>query len=77
MDKPKPNKPKAQNGKTPPPTAPSKTAAPPTAPIKVAPLFRKIDWMVLIVCFAAIWIAYLWTLAPDLTLEDSGELCTA
>ena len=57
---------------------PQKPAAtPPPAPVKVPPLFRKIDWLVLIVCFAAVWTAYLLTLAPDLTLEDSGELCTA
>ena len=45
--------------------------------MKLPPLFRIIDWLVLIVCFAAVWAAYLHTLAPDLTLEDSGELCTA
>ena len=57
---------------------PQKPAAPPPpTPAKVPPLFRKIDWLVLIVCFAAVWTAYLLTLAPDLTLEDSGELCTA
>src|SRR5208283_342342 len=60
------------------PGQPQKPAAtPPPAPAKVPPLFRKIDWLVLIVCFAAVWTAYLLTLAPDLTLEDSGELCTA
>src|SRR5882724_13239103 len=75
MEKPKPNQAKPQSGK---PATTAKTTPPPAAPpLKVAPLFRKIDWLVLIVCFAAIWIAYLWTLAPDLTLEDSGELCTA
>ena len=47
------------------------------APAKVAPLFRPMDWLVLIACFAVIWTVYLLTLAPDLTLEDSGELCTA
>src|SRR6185312_8256810 len=46
-------------------------------PIKVAPLFRRIDWFVLLVSFAAVWIAYIYTLAPNVTLEDSGELCTA
>jgi tetratricopeptide (TPR) repeat protein len=45
--------------------------------VKVPPLFRKIDWLVLIVIFAVVWTAYLLTLAPELTLEDSGELCTA
>jgi tetratricopeptide (TPR) repeat protein len=63
----------------PPGKTPQKPAAttPPPAPAKLPPLFRKIDWLVLIVCFAAVWTAYLLTLAPDLTLEDSGELCTA
>src|SRR5580658_9775193 len=47
------------------------------APIKVPPLFRKIDWLVLVVIFVIIWAAYILTLAPELTLEDCGELCTA
>ena len=59
------------------PSASAKTPAPKPAPIKVAPLFRKIDWLVLLISFAAVWAVYLWTLAPELTLEDSGELCTA
>src|SRR5476649_2332853 len=46
-------------------------------PIIVPPLFRKIDWLVLAFVFAAMWAVYLFTLAPELTLEDSGELCTA
>ena len=73
MEKPKPNK-----GKTPaakPAVKPA--AAPAPAPAKLPPLFRRIDWLVLIVGFAAVWTVYLFTLAPDLTLEDSGELCTA
>jgi tetratricopeptide (TPR) repeat protein len=49
----------------------------PPPPKRVPPLFRPIDWFVLIFCFAAIWTVYLLTLAPDLTLEDSGELTTA
>ena len=47
------------------------------APVKVPPLFRRIDWLVLAVVFGVIWIVYLFTLAPEQTLEDSGELCTA
>jgi tetratricopeptide (TPR) repeat protein len=73
MEKPKPNK-----GKSPPAKPAAKSAAAPVpAPVKLPPLFRRIDWLVLIVSFAAVWAAYLITLAPDLTLEDSGELCTA
>ena len=43
---------------------------------KVLPLFRRIDWLALAIAFAAVWIVYFFTLAPELTLEDSGELCT-
>jgi tetratricopeptide (TPR) repeat protein len=64
---------KAQNAKSP----PAKTPAAKPVPIIVPPLFRKIDWLVLAVTFAAVWITYLLTLAPELTLEDCGELCTA
>ena len=46
-------------------------------PVKVPPLFRRIDWLVLLVTFGIVWTAYLLTLAPEVTLEDSGELCTA
>ena len=49
---------------------------PPPAPIRVPPLFRKIDWLALVITFAVIWIVYFLTLAPEQTLEDSGELCT-
>ena len=40
------------------------------------PLFRKIDWLALLIAFGVIWIVYFLTLAPEQTLEDSGELCT-
>jgi len=43
-------------------------------PGKVPPLFRKIDWLTLLVTFAVMWVAYFLTLAPELTLQDSGEL---
>ena len=49
---------------------------PPPALIQVPPLFRKIDWLALIITFAVIWTVYFLTLAPEQTLEDSGELCT-
>ena len=64
---------KAQNVKSP----AAKTPIAKPVPIKVLPLFRRIDWLVLAVTFAAVWTAYLLTLAPELTLEDCGELCTA
>jgi tetratricopeptide (TPR) repeat protein len=47
-----------------------------SAPIHVPPLFRKIDWLALAITFAVIWTVYFLTLAPEQTLEDSGELCT-
>jgi tetratricopeptide (TPR) repeat protein len=60
----------------------SKTApanAPAVKPVheKVPPLFRRIDWLVLLLTFGIVWTVYLLTLAPEVTLEDSGELCTA
>ena len=72
-------KPKSNKGKLPPakPAGKPDPAMPAPAPVILPPLFRKIDWLALIVSFAAIWMVYLLTLAPDLTLEDSGELCTA
>src|SRR5947199_5142390 len=50
-------------------------AAPPAIP-PIAPLFRRIDWLALLIAFAAVWTIYFLTLAPEQTLEDSGELCT-
>jgi tetratricopeptide (TPR) repeat protein len=71
---------KPQNGKQSqkPAAAQAKPAVPaaPTPPVKVPPMFRKMDWLTLVLAFAGIWAVYLWTLAPELTLEDSGELCT-
>ena len=49
--------------------------APPPPP-KLPPLFRRIDWLALLICFAVVETIYLWTLAPELGLEDSGELLT-
>jgi tetratricopeptide (TPR) repeat protein len=56
--------------------AKSATPAAPAAPVKVPPMFRQNDWVALLIAFGAVWAVYLWTLAPELTLEDSGELCT-
>ena len=39
-------------------------------------LFRKTDWLTFLLAFAAVWLGYYLTLAPELTLEDSGELAT-
>src|SRR5581483_6785475 len=42
----------------------------------VPPLFRKVDWLAMAITFAVVWVVYVMTLAPEVTLEDSGELCT-
>ena len=54
---------------TPPPT---KSAEPAAAP--APPLFRRIDWLTFAITTLLVMAGYWWTLAPDLTLEDSGEL---
>ena len=71
------DKPKSQQSKPTPPEAlpPAKSPVPPPAP-GPAPLFRSIDWLTFLVTFGAVWIGYYLTLAPELTLEDSGELAT-
>ena len=53
---------------------PAPTQAPP-APIK--PLFRRIDWLTLAITMGIVWVVYFMCLAPEVTLEDSGELTTA
>src|SRR5881394_1826828 len=56
------------------PAVQTKTPVEPPPPAHVPPLFRQIDWFALGLTFILVLIAYLVTLAPDLTLEDSGEL---
>ena len=58
-------------------TASPKAPAPVTAPVRVPPLFRRIDWVTFLVTTVLVWVGYYLTLAPDLTLEDSGELAAA
>ncbi len=53
----------------PPPAGPGPGPAPATPP-----LFRKIDWLAFGLTALLVFIGYLMTLAPDLTLEDCGEL---
>jgi len=53
-----------------PPAGPSVPAPKPVTP----PLFRKIDWVTFGITTLLVFIGYLLTLAPDLTLEDCGEL---
>ncbi|MGD0813395.1 MAG: hypothetical protein ABSA83_07305, partial [Verrucomicrobiota bacterium] len=52
------------------------TGAPLAAQGPIPPLFRRIDWWTLAVAFAVVWTVYFITLAPEVTLEDSGELVT-
>lgn len=58
-----------------------KPALPPgEAPSWVTPsserFFRKQDWIAFLVTFLCVWAGYYLTLAPEVTLEDSGELAT-
>src|SRR5580698_8609068 len=59
-------------------TGPAKPP-PPIQPAQgpVPPLFRRLDWLTGLVAFAIVWVVYYICLAPQVTLEDSGELCTA
>src|SRR5712664_3341137 len=53
-----------------------KPAPAPTTPATLRPLFRPIDWLTLLIATLVVFAGYYYTLAPDLTLEDSGELAT-
>ncbi len=59
------------------------TATPPapkpveTIPGHTPPLFRRIDWFAFTLTTLLVWLGYYHTLAPNLTLEDCGELATA
>jgi hypothetical protein len=73
----------SSKSKTPSPTpgpvkpTPGKAAGPSEQSAPVPPLFRKIDWITLCIAFGVVWVVYFCTLAPQVTLEDSGELTTA
>jgi tetratricopeptide (TPR) repeat protein len=51
--------------------------APQPAQGPVPPLFRRLDWLTMLATFGIVWVVYFICLAPQVTLEDSGELCTA
>src|SRR5882724_4857 len=58
-------------------SGPEKSSASPSAVSpRINPLFRRRDWLTFIVSFFAVWAVYFATLAPEVTLEDSGELVT-
>src|SRR6266496_1934335 len=54
--------------------APSQAVPVPPAQPVTPPLLRKIDWLTFGITTLIVFIGYYLTLAPDLTLEDSGEL---
>src|SRR5215469_8136423 len=64
------------NVKRPLPTSAPARAPALSLPVRVPALFRKIDWLALATTFGLIFITYMITLGPELTLEDSGELVT-
>ena len=72
---------KSAEAKAPAPPAPVLKPAPAKGPTPlpairppVAALFRRIDWFTFAITTLVVFVGYWWTLAPDLTLEDSGEL---
>lgn len=75
-DKAKPNGPKKPEAKSKPSPAATKGSAPVAAPAPgpVAPLFQRADWLTFAITTFVVFIGYYFSLAPDLTLEDSGEL---
>lgn len=73
MDKTKPALGKAKSADAPPTPPPASEKLPAVTP----PLFRRIDWMTLLITTLCVWFGYFYTLSPDLGLEDSGELAVA
>ncbi|MDG1831858.1 MAG: DUF2723 domain-containing protein, partial [Verrucomicrobiota bacterium] len=55
-------------------TDPQKAAPESDAPAKPNPFFRRCDWLAFALATMISFGVYFYTLAPDLTLEDSGEL---
>lgn len=74
------------NPKTPAGTAPGNPAKPTPKPAAAATppalpgsgpvprLYRPVDWLTLALTTLIVMLGYLYTIAPDMTLEDSGEL---
>ena len=56
--------------------APAKPESTTVPPVKPPRLFRPIDWAALVITFIFVFVAYYLTIAPEMTLEDSGELAT-
>ena len=53
------------------------TASPPPGLVIGKALFQRQDWAAFAITTLITLMGYLWTLAPDVTLEDSGELAVA
>ncbi|MBL9128829.1 MAG: DUF2723 domain-containing protein, partial [Verrucomicrobiales bacterium] len=83
MSNPKPDaKPKGAAAPTGLPRKPAPAFGPPKgessdAPLVPTPLFRRYDWFAFLITTLLTLGGYLWTIAPDVTLEDSGELAVA
>src|SRR5687767_9574594 len=60
-----------------PPKPPARPGGGAAAAAPLPPLFRRIDWLTFIGTTLLILAGYLYTIAPNLTLEDSGELAVA
>jgi tetratricopeptide (TPR) repeat protein len=76
--KPSPSGKSTGPSRTPEPTATSlPSGGDPVPQGPLPPLFRGVDWVAFLVTAVITMIGYWWTLAPDLTLEDSGELAVA
>ena len=56
---------------------PVKPVPVPAVHVHVPPLFRPVDWLALGITAVVVFIVFFLTLAPDVTLEDSGEMATA
>ncbi|MBI4664636.1 MAG: DUF2723 domain-containing protein [Verrucomicrobia bacterium] len=65
---------KSASPATPPGPPPKRTGPTAAAPQPLPPLFRRIDWITFGITTLLTFIGYYLTLAPDLTLEDAGEL---
>jgi tetratricopeptide (TPR) repeat protein len=66
---------KNQNPKPPPPKAAPRPVAAPSP--QVPALFRPVDWLAFGVTALVVFVVFFLTLAPDVTLEDSGEMAVA
>ncbi len=66
---------KNQNAKSAPPKVAPRPVATPPPP--VPPLFRPVDWLAFGISTLVVFIVFYLTLAPNVTLEDSGEMATA